>query len=107
MALTANPKLGKPVAGPPGRVFSLPDAYNEAYGERVRVKEKEAEDQRINKLVEERLSEERKKAGTHPFPIRGAEPSPLDALADPERSKRFTLDAAVEAYEALQAGRGV
>src|SRR5262245_31593735 len=55
--LVANPKLGKPVYGQPGRVFSLQDAYLERYGERIQKKQQEAEDKRINDEVEKRLKD--------------------------------------------------
>lgn len=105
--LVANPKLGKPVAGQPGRVFSLQDAYNEKYGERVAAKHKEAEDKRIDARVEERLAEERKKLIGQPFPIRGAgpEPSVLDTLAVKDGPASHTLDTAVAEYERLQSAR--
>src|SRR6185295_3983968 len=37
--LVANPKLGKPIYGQPGRVYSLQDAYMERYGERIQKKQ--------------------------------------------------------------------
>jgi len=104
MALVANPKLGKPVPGQPDRVFSLNDAYQEAYGEKVATHLKAAEDARINKLVEDRLSEERKKHG-QPFPLASETVLPIDTLSDPNRPKH-DLDSATALYESLLSGRG-
>lgn len=104
-ALMSNPKLGKPIAGQPGRVFSLQDAYNESFGERVQQKVKEAEDKRINDEVEKRMAEERKKLIAQPFPIRDATPSVLDTFATKEGSAAHTVDTAVAEYERLQSTR--
>jgi hypothetical protein len=104
--LIANPKLGKPVMGQPGRVFSLQDAYTERYGERIQAKAKEAEDKRINDLVEQRLGERLKANSSHPFPLR-QESSPLDVLSTKEGSQAHTLDTAVAEYERLQQARGM
>lgn len=106
VALVRNPKLGKEIVGQPGRIYSLEDAYSEAYGEKVRGKNKEAEDKRINDEVEKRLKEERAKGIGHPFPLRGeASPSVLDVLTTKEGSAGHTLDTAVAEYERLQASR--
>jgi hypothetical protein len=59
MELTADPRLGKPVTGQPGRVFSLPDVYASRYGERVQAKAKEAEEKKFNDEVNKRMAEER------------------------------------------------
>ena len=107
-ALVANPKLGKPIAGQPGRVFSLQDAYQEKYGEQVAAKQKEAEDKRIADLVEARLVEERKALAGQPFPLRGGpQPSVLDVIETKEGSAAHTVDSAVALYEQLQAGKGL
>jgi len=104
--VTANPKLGRPIAGQPGRIFSLQDAYDEKFGERVTAKHKEAEDKRINDEVEKRLQERLKATtSTHPFPLR-QESSPLDVLSTKDGSASHTLDTAVAEYERLQAARG-
>jgi hypothetical protein len=105
--LTANPKLGKPIIGQPGRVFSLQDAYNEKYGGLVQAKAKETHDKEIEAEVQKRLGEERSKNGGQPFPIRGQAPSVLDVLDTKEGAAAHTLDTAVAAYETLQAGRGL
>jgi len=103
--LVANPKLGKPILGQPGRVYSLADAYNEKYGERLAAKQKETEDKRINDLVEARYSERLKQTtSTHPFPLR-AESSPLDALSTKDGTAVHTLDSAVAEYERLVAAK--
>jgi hypothetical protein len=104
VALVRNPKLGKDIAGQPGRVYSLEDAYTEAFGERVKTKATEAETKRINDLVEVRLKEERAKLAGQPFPLRGeAAPSVLDVLSTKEGPAVHTLDTAVAEYERLQA----
>jgi hypothetical protein len=105
-ALGSNPKLGKPIAGQPNRIFSLQDAYNERYGERVAQKQKDAEDARINAEVEKRLVEERKKLTGQPFPIRDASPSVLDILSTKDGPAAHTIDSAVAEYERLQSARG-
>jgi hypothetical protein len=106
--LVGNPKLGRPIAGQPGRVFSLQDAYNEKYGERVTAKEKEAHDKSIETEVQKRLQEERAKHVDGPYPLRGdTSPSVLDVLTTEKGAAAHTLDTAVNAYEQLQAGRGL
>jgi hypothetical protein len=103
--LVANPKLGKPVLGQPGRVYSLQDAYNEKYGDRLRQKHQETEDKRINDEVEKRLGERIKQStSTHPFPLR-AESSPLDVLSTKDGVAAHTLDSAVAEYERLVAAK--
>jgi len=103
--LVANPKLGKPVIGQPGRVYSLQDAYNEKYGDRLRAKHQEQEDKRINDEVEKRLGERIKQStSTHPFPLR-AESSPLDVLSTKDGVAAHTLDSAVAEYERLVAAK--
>lgn len=104
--LVGNPKLGRPVAGQPGRVYSLPDAYTEKYGERLQAKAKAVEDKRIDDEVEKRLTTERAKLATQPFPLRGdASPSVLDALQIKDGAAAHTLDSAVAEYERLTAAR--
>ena len=104
--LVANPKLGKPVYGQPGRVYSLQDAYLEKYGERIQGKHKEAEDKRINDEVEKRLGERLKTTQSgHPFPLR-QEASPLDVLGTKDGPAAHTLDTAVAEYERLVAAKG-
>lgn len=106
--LIANPKLGKPIVGQPGRVFSLQDSYNEKYGADVAAKDKEVHDKSIEDEVQKRLREEREKnPGLQAFPLRGQAPSVLDVLDTKDGSAAHTLDTAVAAYESLAAGRGV
>ena len=104
--LLADARLGRPIQGQPGRVFGIRDAYAAKYGEKVVAVQKKAEDDRINKMVEERLIEERKKnPPNQPFPIRDASPSPLDALTVKDGPAQHTVDTAVAEYERLQASR--
>ena len=99
--LVANQKLGKPVYGQPGRVYSLQDAYMERYGERIQKKQQEAEDKRINDEVDKRLGEKLKLTQSgHPFPLR-QESSPLDVLSTKDGPAVHTLDSAVAEYERL------
>lgn len=106
MAIVNNPKLGKPIAGQPGRVFSLNDAYTEAHGERLATKQKEVEDQRINAEVDKRLKEKLANQ-SQPFPLRGeSSPSVLDVLATKDGPAAHNLDSAVAEYDRLQAARG-
>lgn len=102
LELVNNPKLGRPVAGQPGRVYSLQDAYNEKYGERVAAKQKEAEEKRFNDEVQKRLTEERAKLAGQPFPLRNEAPSVLDHITD---AAAHTVDTAVAEYDRLQAVR--
>lgn len=105
--LLANPKLGKPIAGQPGRVYSLNDAYQEKFGERLAAKEKATHDKLIEDEVQKRLGEERSKLANQPFPLRGgAEPSVLDVLADKNGSAAHTVDTAVAEYDRLSTARG-
>jgi len=105
MELVQNPKLGKPIVGQPGRVYSLQDAYQEKYGERLQAKQKETEEKRFNDEVEKRLQERQKANASHPFPLRN-ESSPLDVLASKDGPGAHTLDTAVAEYERLQSARG-
>lgn len=106
MLLVQNPKLGKPVAGQPGRVFTLEDAYNEKYNEKIVARNTELENKRIDAEVQRRMAEERSKNGGHPFPLR-SEASVLDGLTDTKAGPAsHTLDTAVAEFERLQAGRG-
>jgi sulfur transfer complex TusBCD TusB component (DsrH family) len=99
--LIANPRLGRPIAGQPGRVYSLQDAYLERYGTRLMEKQKEAEDKRINDEVEKRLGDRiKQQTSVHPFPLRH-ESSPLDVLSTKDGPAVHTLDSAVAEYERL------
>jgi hypothetical protein len=98
--LVNNPKLGRPVLGQPGRVYSLQDAYQEKYGDRIAQKNKEADDRRINDEVEKRYRERTQASAGQPFPLR-SEASPLDVLSTKEGPAAHTLDSAVAEYERL------
>ena len=102
--LVSNPKLGKPVLGQPGRVYSLQDAYLEKYGDRLAAKNKEAEEKRFNDEVDKRLAERQKGQQAHPFPLRN-EASPLDVLTTKDGTSQHTLDTAVAEYERLVAAK--
>lgn len=106
MALVSNPKLGKPITGQPGRVFSLEDAYRESHGERVAKYQKDAADKSINDEVDKRLAEKLKERASQPFPLRGEAPSVLDVLDTKDGSKAHTLDSAIAEYDRLQSVRG-
>ena len=106
-ALVSDPRLGKPIAGQPGRVVSLPDLYQDKYGERVAAKVKEAEDRKFNEEVDKRLKERLAQQAGQPFPLRNdASPSVLDVLTTKEGPAAHTLDTAVAEYERLSATRG-
>jgi hypothetical protein len=102
--LVNNPKLGRPIVGQPGRVFSLQDAYHEKYGERIAAKNKEAEDKRINDEVDKRFAERTRQSAGQPFPLR-SEASPLDVLTTKDGTAAHTLDSAVAEYERLVAAK--
>jgi hypothetical protein len=78
------------------------DGYKEKFADRLASKAKEAEDARVNKIVEERLAEERRKQQDQPFPLRGQAPSVLDVLAEKDGPAKHTLDTATALYEQLQ-----
>lgn len=105
--LLANPKLGRPIDGQPGRVFGLQEAYDEKHGARVTAKHTDAETARINKMVDEKVAEKLKGVNSqHPFPLRDPNPSPLDALADTTRKTAdYSVDSAIAEYERLQQTR--
>jgi hypothetical protein len=105
LEIAQNPKVGRPIVGQPGRVFSLQDAYLERYGDRIAAKHKEADEKRFNDEVERRLAERHKQTSAHPFPLRN-ESSPLDVLATKDGPAQHTLDSAVAEYERLQSARG-
>jgi hypothetical protein len=106
MALISHPKLGKPIPGQPGRVFSLNDVYQESFGDRLTQKAKDAEDTRIQQLVDAKLAEERAKLGgsTLPFPIR-PDASVLDVLQTKPDPAQFSVDSAVAEYQRLVAAK--
>lgn len=105
VALTADPRLGRPIKGDTsGRVVSLPDLYNEKFGEQVTAKQKEAEDTRINTEVDKRVKERLAQSTPNPFPLRG-ESSVLDTLNEKDGPAKHTLDSAVALYETLSANR--
>lgn len=85
--------------------LSMEDAYREKYGDKLREREKAEYDAGVEKRVQERLAEERKKDATQPYPLRNREPSVLDVLSQPDfKSSDFSVDAAVAEYERLQNG---
>lgn len=103
--LLTDPQLGKPK--PEGGVYGLKDAYQTKYATQLTAHAQAAEDARINKLVEERMAEERKKAGPLGIPLRST-PAPLDLLEDPNAKpdlSAFSAQAAADEYARLQAAR--
>jgi hypothetical protein len=86
---------------------SLDQSYRTLYAEKIAAKLKAEDDARINKTVEERLAEERKKFSDQPFPLRNTSPSVLDILEAPtDKPANHTVDTAVAEYERLTAARG-
>ncbi len=82
------------------------DAYRAVHGEKLTAKATADEKARVDKLVNERLAEERKNQ-QQPYPIAGGtEPSALDTLNQPDRTTRYTADAAAAKYEELVAASG-
>jgi hypothetical protein len=84
------------------------DAYQQKFAEPLQKKAQEQEDLRINKLVEAKLVEERKRSGgDQPFPLKNSSPSVLDILEQPDRKPTdHTVDTAVAEYDRLQSARG-
>lgn len=103
-ALMKDPEIGK---------IGLLGAYEKAYKPRYEEIAKQADAARIKTLVDAALVEERKKIASHPYPVSGREPSPLDRLENPVAAKPGdapaipvnVVDAAVEQYNQLQAAR--
>ena len=106
VALTTDPRLGREVKGQPGRVVSLPDLYNEKFGEKVAAKQKEAEEARFTAEVDKRFKERMAQQASSVFPLRGqSEASVLDTLSEKDGSAKHTLDTATALYDELQANR--
>jgi hypothetical protein len=102
--LLGDKSLGKTL--PDGRTYGIVDAYRTKYAEQLTARQTADEQARIDKLVGERLAEERKKSPHLPFPVReGA--SPLDLLepAAPAKPSDFTADSALALYNELQEKR--
>jgi hypothetical protein len=105
--LAADPRLGKPYPGVPGRIVSLPDVYQARYGERLAARHKEEQEKAFNAEVDKRLGEKLRSQTSQPFPLRESSPSVLDALATKDGPAAHTLDTAVAEYERLTQARGV
>lgn len=104
--LLADANLGKQKKD--GGVYGLIDAYHTKFSDRLTKRDQDAETTRINKLVEDRLVEERRKSPAQAFPIKGA-PSPLDLLepgAPTIDPTAHTAAAAADEYARLQSARG-
>lgn len=86
-----------------GSSATLDDTYREKYGEKIAAAAKQAEDTRIEQLVQQRLQQERS-AGNLPFPVR-TEASPLDVLGKTPDASAYGVDAAVAEYMRLQQAR--
>ena len=74
--------------------------YRDTFKDRYAEKAKKAEDDRIEKRVEDRLAEERKTVASRPlYPVAPGDGSPLDALTtkDPDPSQ-FSAEAAADEY---------
>lgn len=102
--LLADTNLGKPT--PDGRVYGLQDAYNTKYSTKITERNQKLENERIEKLVGERLATERK-GFNMPIPLKNGQGSPLDLL---EANTEFKPDpnlaqTAAEEYARLQAAR--
>ena len=105
MALVSDPRLGKQIKGQPeGRVVSLPDLYQEKYGEKVTAKEKEVTEAKFNEEVDRRIKARDAGQVRNPYPLRG-EASVLDALTDEGGPAKHTIDSAVALYDSLQQAR--
>lgn len=101
--LLADKNLGK--QKPDGGIYGLKDAYEAKYAEKLTSWSTQQEQARINKLVEERLAEERKnQPSNQPFPLKAA-PSALDLLEPDSKEKPsdFTAERAAAHYAELVA----
>lgn len=105
--LLGDPNLGRPIKGDPnGRTYGLQDAYNTKHGTRVAEKQQAARQAEIEKEVQKRLAEERaKNPQPMPYPLRDAQPSPLDALTAERKPSDFTVESAVAEYDRLSQAR--
>ena len=102
-ALMKDPEIGK---------IGLLGVYDKTYKPRYDALAKQADDARVNALVQEKLAEERKRFQSLPYPVSGSEPSTLDALLhppDPAKSGAQAgvdlLNEAVAEYTAAQMAR--
>lgn len=88
-----------------GRV-NIFDGYKQKFAEKIAAKAKEADDARVNAIVEERFKERMRSAGDPRFPTRaGEEASVLDALTDSTRVEKHTVDSAAALYDQLSSAR--
>lgn len=95
------------VNDPDAAKLGLDGVYRKHYGDKLAEVAKTAEDARIEARVQERLAEERKTQHIRPpYPVTGADSSPLDALngQSPDPTQ-FSADAAADEYLRLVAGR--
>lgn len=99
--LLADKSLGRQL--PDGRVYGLVDAYQAKFAEKLKTKSETDEKSRIDKLVEARLTEERKHQPM-PYPVRPGS-APIDLL-EQDKPEAHTLDTALAEYDRLQAVRG-
>lgn len=81
----------------------LTEAYARMFAEKITAKQQAEEKVRIDKLVEERLVQERKSLSQQPFPLRNQEPSALDVI---EQKDKPALPDPADFYQQLQASRG-
>lgn len=86
-----------------GTQTTLDDTYQQKYGEQIAAAAKQAEDARIEQLVQQRVAQERS-AGHLPFPTR-TETSPLDIIGKTPDASAYGVDAAVAEYTRLQQAR--
>lgn len=92
--LYADPEVAK---------VGLLGVYEKKFGPQLKVKADKAEADRIQKIVDERVAEERKKFSSRPpYPVAGGDRSPLDALEESGENKSpHTVDEAVDHYDKL------
>lgn len=84
---------------------SILDGYKDLFAEQIKAKADAEEKARIDKLVEERLGEEKKKFAGQPFPLRNQQPSVLDVIEQKGDPSKYTVDEAVAEYERLQSAK--
>jgi hypothetical protein len=92
------------VADPKVKELGLEGAYNAKYGDKYREKDQKARDAEIEKRVNERVAEERRKWDSRPpYPIAPSESSPLDTLSVPadQQPKGDLIDRATQHYDQL------
>jgi hypothetical protein len=83
----------------------LAEAYQQKFAEPIKARNEKLENERIDKLVQERLATERAQLAGQPFPLRNADPSVLDTLNQQAPDKaQYSAEAAAAEYHRITSG---